>query len=37
MSYRELQSLAKSVDVKANLGRQEMTDKLAETLDLDED
>jgi len=36
MSYRELQQFAKSVDVTANLAREEMEDKLVETLDLDE-
>ena len=35
-SYRELQQLAKEVDVTANLKREEMEDRLVETLDLDE-
>ncbi|WP_273836795.1 hypothetical protein [Halococcus sp. PRR34] len=36
ISYRELQQLAKDVDVTANLAREEMEDRLVETLDLDE-
>lgn len=32
MSYRELQSLAKEQDVQANLSREEITEKLAESL-----
>lgn len=36
LSYRELQSLAKEQDVKANLSREEMTEQLSEALDLDE-
>ena len=36
LSYRELQQLAKEVDVTANLAREEMEDRLVETLDLDE-
>lgn len=36
LSYRELQSLAKDVDVRANLAREEMTEQIAEALDLDD-
>lgn len=36
MSYRELQQLAKEVDVTANLAREEMENRLVETLDIDE-
>lgn len=35
MSYRELQSLAKAVGVTANLTREEMTERLVETLEID--
>jgi hypothetical protein len=31
MSYNELQSIAKETDVKANLSRDEMTDRIVET------
>lgn len=34
MSYRELQSLAKELGVKANLTTEEMTDRLAAELDM---
>jgi len=30
MSYRDLQSVAKEVDVKANLSQEEMTDRIVE-------
>ncbi|WP_049898792.1 hypothetical protein [Halococcus agarilyticus] len=36
LSYRELQKLAKEVDVTANLKREEMEDRLVETLDIAE-
>lgn len=36
-SYRELQSLAKEVDVRANLSREEMTERLVETLEIDDE
>lgn len=37
MSYRDMQSVAKDLDVKANLGREEMTDSIVETLAGDAD
>lgn len=36
MSYRELQSVAKEVDVQANLSREEMTEELVKTLGIEE-
>ncbi len=36
LSYRELQKLAKEVDVTANLARESMTSRLVEELDLEE-
>lgn len=36
MSYRDLQSVAKDVGVKANLSREEMTDEIVETVAGDE-
>ncbi|WP_265111251.1 hypothetical protein [Halosolutus halophilus] len=37
MSYQDLQSIAKDVDVKANLSREEMTDEIIETVSGKED
>ena len=32
VSYRDLQSIAKDADVKANLKREEMTDRIVESV-----
>ncbi|MFC4543745.1 hypothetical protein ACFO5R_17600 [Halosolutus amylolyticus] len=37
MSYQDLQSIAKDVDVKANLSREEMTDEIIETVTSDDE
>lgn len=36
LSYRDLQQLAKDVGVKANLGREEMTDRIADALSIED-